>query len=227
MQKLTIACYPTLPLWLLVGALVLLSKLDDVQQVMDAFTEPDVKSTAPACKHTGGMQLMSGGRELVPALGLAWANCINSRIFLSKTDYAVSTSCLQQSAQGSLPQPATLPLRCMQVVFSPCLPQDSCFFVVTQHGLEGVDPSQLGQADIQWYHQETDSAEVDQSGNCSNLQSIADGKEQIPPDSVAKALQPCGILQGNTHAAAASSSALPCSETRQTCTVATGVFASF
>ena len=112
-------------------------------QVMDAFTDEPATSKVPACKHTGGLRLMSKGRELQPALGLAWANCINNRIFLYKTDFVVSTTYLQQGSLPGLPQPATLPLRCMQVAFSPCLPQDSCLYVVSQQGLQGIDPAQL------------------------------------------------------------------------------------
>lgn len=34
--------------------------------------------------HTGGLQLLSSGREVQPALGLAWAACVNHRLFLSR-----------------------------------------------------------------------------------------------------------------------------------------------
>jgi hypothetical protein len=34
--------------------------------------------------HTGGLRLVTSGREVQPALGLAWANCINHRVFLSR-----------------------------------------------------------------------------------------------------------------------------------------------
>lgn len=184
---------------------------------MDAFNEGSLISTAPACKHTGGLQLLSSGHELVPALGLAWANCINTRIFLSKTEYAVSTSCLKHTQYSRLPQPATLPLRCMQVVFSPCLPQDSCFYVVNHHGLEGIDPSQLESGDLQHYHQEITNEQPCQSEQGGMLQDAADSK---PSDAA--------VLQNNTHAVTTSSLASPSSfKKRQTCTMATGVFASF
>ena len=34
--------------------------------------------------HTGGLRLMTSGREVQPALGLAWAHCVNHRVFLSR-----------------------------------------------------------------------------------------------------------------------------------------------
>ena len=115
-------------------------------QVSDAFTDDDIisKKQAPACKHTGGLQLLSSGRELVPALGLAWANCVNTRLFLSRTELAVTSP---QCQANNVPQQKAyiVPLRYMQVVFSPCLPPDICLFVVTQHGLQGVDNSKTAQ----------------------------------------------------------------------------------
>lgn len=121
-----------------------------VPQVSDAFTDDDIltKKQAPACKHTGGLRLLSSGRELVPALGLAWANCVNTRLFLSRTEVIVaSPQCHSNSAAFCGPEhiPYSVSLRYMQVVFSPCLPPDTCLFVVTQHGLQGVDNSKITQ----------------------------------------------------------------------------------
>ena len=121
-----------------------------VLQVSDAFTDDDniTKKQALACKHTGGLRLLSSGRELVPALGLAWANCVNTRLFLSRTEVAVaSPQCQSNSAAFSNPEhtPYSVPLRYMQVVFSPCLPPDTCLFVVMQHGLQGIDNSKITQ----------------------------------------------------------------------------------
>lgn len=119
-------------------------------QVSDAFTDDDIttKKQAPACKHTGGLRLLSSGRELVPALGLAWANCVNTRLFLSRTEVAIpGPQCQANSSAVSVPEhiPYSVPLRYMQVVFSPCLPPETCLFVVTQHGLQGVSNSKVTQ----------------------------------------------------------------------------------
>ncbi|KAL3154285.1 hypothetical protein ABBQ32_013775 [Trebouxia sp. C0010 RCD-2024] len=119
-------------------------------QVSDAFAEADIsaKKQAPACKHTGGLRLLSSGRELVPALGLAWASCINTRLFLSRTEVAIANPQCQSSRSGlRIPSAASysVPLRYMQVVFSPCLPPETCLFVVTQSGLQGVNNSRVYQ----------------------------------------------------------------------------------
>ena len=116
----------------------------------DAFTDTDIitNKQAPACKHTGGLRLLSSGRELVPALGLAWANCVNARLFLSRTEVTIaSPQCQMSSSAHSIPEkaPYRVPLRYMQVVFSPCLPPDTCLFVVTQNGLQGIDNSEISQ----------------------------------------------------------------------------------
>lgn len=199
---------------------------------MDAFADTDIKSKAPACKHTGGLQLMSGGQELVPALGLAWANCINTRIFLSRTEYAVSTCCLSRARHNSLPQPATLPLRCMQVVFSPCLPQHSCLYVVSQSGLQGIDPSQLNDGDVQHYHQEATPEESSQTKQHSRSDQH-DAAHSKPIPSMQRPAIPLqqsdkSGLQPSTNATLESKPAQSKSSVKQqTCTMATGVFASF
>ncbi len=38
----------------------------------------------PASLHSGGLKLMSSGREVIPALGPSWSCCVNLRIFLSR-----------------------------------------------------------------------------------------------------------------------------------------------
>ena len=47
----------------------------------------------------------------------------------------------------------------MQVVFSPCLPQDTCLYVVTQSGLRGVDKSGITQ--LQDHMQYVQNRQVD------------------------------------------------------------------
>lgn len=87
-----------------------------------------------ACAHTGACKLMSGGRQVVPALGLSWANCVNTRIFLSKLEEHEMAR-LIVSGNGSGPVPS---IRSMQVVFSPFLPPSSCLYVVQREGVLGV-----------------------------------------------------------------------------------------
>jgi DNA-repair protein XRCC3 len=76
---------------------------------------------------TAGLQLHSKGRQVAPALGLAWANCVNTRVFLSRdsdSNYVV---------EGGQPV-----RRRMMIVFSPYLPQWECEYVVEHGGVRGV-----------------------------------------------------------------------------------------
>eukprot|EP00887_Chlorella_sp_A99_P002618 scaffold6.g2618.t1 len=119
-----------------------------------AAAQPPAKNTG----HTGGLRLVSLGREVVPALGLAWANCVNARVFLSRCALPGTSAPVcyhgphSQAAQraaaagggGAAPgAPGPPPLRCMQVVFSPRLPQSECFYVVEQSGVRGLRPEEL------------------------------------------------------------------------------------
>lgn len=79
---------------------------------------------------TGALDLMTSGREVLPALGLAWANCVNQRLFLAR--------CQQQLAGGGV-------LRQMRVVNSPYLPQGTAHYVVEQAGIRGLTPAELQQ----------------------------------------------------------------------------------
>ena len=115
-------------------------------QVSDAFTEADITSSkqAPACKHTAGLRLLSSGREVVPALGFAWANCVNTRLFMSRTELTIPSTFSHTDEQSiSVHTPVSLPVRYMQIVFSPCLPQDTCLYVVGQFGLHGIDRASI------------------------------------------------------------------------------------
>jgi DNA-repair protein XRCC3 len=105
--------------------------------------------------HTGGFTLKTSGREIVPALGLAWANCVNTRVLLSKESTLdgqhrivhkgpPSQASLRATAAGAAPPPAASPqLRHMQVVFSPFLPQSKCSYVVESTGMRGLHPLEV------------------------------------------------------------------------------------
>lgn len=110
--------------------------------------------TSAKAGHTAGMQLLSEGREVIPALGLAWANCINSRIFLSKAATRGGATRLMYSGppghsmQAAVAAGAAKPwqfspqLRHMQIVFSPFLPQRRCAYIVETTGIRGVLPQE-------------------------------------------------------------------------------------
>ncbi|XP_045790142.1 DNA repair protein XRCC3 homolog [Trifolium pratense] len=66
-------------------------------------------------------ELCSSGRRVCPALGISWANCVNSRIFLSKDQTGIKIT------------------RFSSLVFAPHLPLSSSQFVITEKGLFGVE----------------------------------------------------------------------------------------
>jgi DNA-repair protein XRCC3 len=77
---------------------------------------------------TGGLPLLSSGRRVMPALGLHWANCVSTRLFMSRDTRA-----------GALASEAEVTRR-MRVVFSPHLPAAECRFAVRATGVSGVEP---------------------------------------------------------------------------------------
>ncbi|KAI3436831.1 hypothetical protein D9Q98_006241 [Chlorella vulgaris] len=153
-----------------------------VNQVVDKF-EPRPRSAATAAMqqpqqarqgwrgggarstgHTGGLQLESMGREVVPALGLAWANCISTRLLLSRCPapfgaggpalffgppaFAAPASAQAggQQGGGGVMAPA---LRRLQVVFAPHLARGrQCHYVVEAWGVRGLHPDELQQHDV-------------------------------------------------------------------------------
>ena len=200
----------------------------------DAVVDTDIASTqrAPACKHTGGLRLLSSGRELVPALGLAWANCINTRLFLSRTEVTIaSSSCQTDGPQSATTSTVSLPLRYMQVVFSPCLPQETCLYLVTQSGLQGIDKASAGfaqrqgldsrQADtkqhaLAWQQPVEQRPMSDREANCQAERSEAYHNMQ-PAIAADTSLCPSNrTLAHNSSAHLAS---------QRACTLATGIFA--
>ncbi|KAK7374809.1 hypothetical protein VNO80_08250 [Phaseolus coccineus] len=87
-------------------------------QVVDFIGDGDVR--------VGNLSngLYSSGRRVCPALGLAWANCVNSRVFVSRDE------------DGPVRR------RKMSVVFAPHLPHSSCHFLINGEGVLGVEDMQ-------------------------------------------------------------------------------------
>jgi len=75
---------------------------------------------------TGGGPLRSSGRRVMPALGLFWAHCVTTRLFLSRATPA-----------GALAPGAPVRRR-LRVVFAPHLAPGSCGYEVTAEGVRGV-----------------------------------------------------------------------------------------
>ena len=84
-----------------------------------------------AAQATGGRALRTSGRRVMPALGLHWAHCVRTRLFLSRATPA-----------GAL-QAGELVARRMRVVFAPHLPPSDCAFTIAAEGLRGVDEPAL------------------------------------------------------------------------------------
>ncbi|KAM1397726.1 hypothetical protein ACFX2I_015270 [Malus domestica] len=79
--------------------------------------------------------LDSSGRRVCPALGLAWANCVNSRLFLSRNEVVVGEGNSNKLEDGFCRQTK----RRLDILFAPHLPQASCEFVITRQGVFGVE----------------------------------------------------------------------------------------
>lgn len=79
--------------------------------------------------------LYSSGRRLCPALGISWANCVNSRLFLSRNENIVGEGSGSVKVDGGCRGTR----RQIQVVFAPHLPGSSCEFVITREGVFGFD----------------------------------------------------------------------------------------
>jgi len=109
---------------------------------------------------------VTSGREVQPALGLAWANCINHRVFLSRAAHpfvladAFTPSQLHTQAWDRNPVWSRPPLcsaahhdtnvvvllqvlRTMQVVYSCSMPQSTCCFVVEGRGLRSLTADEV------------------------------------------------------------------------------------
>ncbi|KAF5749422.1 X-ray repair cross complementing 3 (XRCC3) isoform 1 [Tripterygium wilfordii] len=82
--------------------------------------------------------LYSSGRRVCAALGLAWANCVNSRLFLSREEEIVrEDDALVDCSDGhNLCRRTT---RFLHVIFAPHLPDTSCEFEITRDGVFGVE----------------------------------------------------------------------------------------
>ncbi|KAK9153515.1 hypothetical protein Sjap_000995 [Stephania japonica] len=74
-------------------------------------------------------EMWSSGRRVGAALGLAWATCVNSRLFLSRTDEVVG-----READGEW---RLRTRRRIHVLFAPHLPQASCEYQILRDGVFG------------------------------------------------------------------------------------------
>ncbi|GAB4853574.1 hypothetical protein Ancab_017765 [Ancistrocladus abbreviatus] len=82
--------------------------------------------------------LYSSGRRVCPALGLAWANCVNVRLFLSRSEEVMGQERgLVDEGGGDFVLRRTR--RYIHVVFAPHLPPSSCEFEIVREGVFGIE----------------------------------------------------------------------------------------
>lgn len=86
--------------------------------------------------------MFSSGRRVCPALGISWANCVNSRLFLSRTEEVVGQEASPIDAGGS-DSVSRRTKRHIHVAFAPHLPDSSCEFVVVREGVFGVERQEI------------------------------------------------------------------------------------
>lgn len=82
--------------------------------------------------------LYSSERRVCPALGLAWANCVNSRLFLSRNEEVIR----EENGSANAGNGDTLcrqTRRRIHVLFAPHLLESSTEFVIRREGVFGVD----------------------------------------------------------------------------------------
>lgn len=76
--------------------------------------------------------LYTSGRRVCPALGLAWANCVNTRLFISRSEEVLG----EEDGGSSV---CVRSRRHIHVVFAPHLPPSSCEFTILREGVFGVE----------------------------------------------------------------------------------------
>ncbi|KAG5559654.1 hypothetical protein RHGRI_009248 [Rhododendron griersonianum] len=82
--------------------------------------------------------LYSSGRRVCPALGLSWANCVNSRLFLSRDEEVLNEEkSLVDVSDDEYVQRRTR--RQIRVIFAPHLPESSCEYVIAREGVFGIE----------------------------------------------------------------------------------------
>ncbi|MEW5308004.1 MAG: hypothetical protein WDW36_010368 [Sanguina aurantia] len=110
-----------------------------VNQVVDVFekdggtgsaaVEAASRSARAPSIMSSAHPLTSSGRQVLPALGLAWSNCVNTRLFLSR-EVGLDRSIARK----------------LQVVWASHLPPSECNFTVQQDGIHGLPPCSAPQA---------------------------------------------------------------------------------
>eukprot|EP00795_Rhopilema_esculentum_P003162 gene3162-1466_t len=85
-----------------------------------------------------------GGRRVIPALGLSWANAVTVRLMVMRTPYTVSQLRGAAANSGNAQQDLTKVsssggsiVRKLKVLFAPHIPKNECYYLVEEHGVRG------------------------------------------------------------------------------------------
>lgn len=71
-------------------------------------------------------------RKIAPALGISWANLVTVRLMLSRTPHIVP------NRSNSEHETSGTPVRAMEVIFAPHLPNSICHYIVDEDGVKGI-----------------------------------------------------------------------------------------
>ncbi|KAK4369020.1 hypothetical protein RND71_012812 [Anisodus tanguticus] len=97
-----------------------------INQVVDVMDDSDgLRIGNSACLYTSE-------RKVSAALGLSWANCVNTRLFLSRNEERVA----QEVGDDCF---TTQTRRFIRVIFAPHLPDSYCEFVITREKVFGLE----------------------------------------------------------------------------------------
>ncbi|KMS97975.1 hypothetical protein BVRB_4g096940 [Beta vulgaris subsp. vulgaris] len=82
--------------------------------------------------------LYTSGRRVCPALGLSWANCVNTRLFISRSEEVPGerSGFVEEDGSSSV---SLRSRRYIHVLFAPHLPPSSCEFTILREGVFGVE----------------------------------------------------------------------------------------
>ena len=90
----------------------------------------------------GSNNLCGHSGDVVPTLGLSWANLVTTRLMVSRTHAYVTAEPGQATTPAqkhSNKMVLKYNIRELEVVFCPWLDRKSCRFVVTNKGIEDVE----------------------------------------------------------------------------------------
>ncbi|XP_059283383.1 DNA repair protein XRCC3 homolog [Lycium ferocissimum] len=97
-----------------------------INQVVDVMDDSDgLRIGNSTCLYTSE-------RKVSAALGVSWANCVNTRLFLSRNEERIDQEVIGDDCF------ATRTRRFIRVVFAPHLPDSYCEFVITREKVFGL-----------------------------------------------------------------------------------------